>query len=442
MSDVKIPKRITTALLNSLGSGVTPRIGLEYIAVGRKNEIETLLNDLANIKEGGSVFRLIVGRYGSGKSFLLQIIRNYAMERGYVVADADLSPERKLCGNKGQGLATYRELIQNMSTKVRPDGGALSSVLEKWIAQIQMDVMKELNLAASDPAFAAQVELRIYQVINSMEAMVHGFDFAKVLTAYWEGCKTGSLEKKNSALKWFRGEYSTKTEAMSELGVRIIIDDSTWFDYIKLMSLFVRRIGYNGFIVLLDEGVNLYKISNTIARNNNYEKLLTIFNDTMQGRSSGLGIYLCGTPQFVEDTRRGLFSYEALKSRLAASRFLKDGLRDMQSPVIYLDRISNEEIYVLLLKVLDIHQQHYGYTSTVTEDNLISFMKAATKRIGADELLTPREIVRDFIGILNILQQRSDITFADLLGGDLFKTSGRSGELEDDFDDDSAEFTL
>jgi hypothetical protein len=206
-----------------------------------------------------------------------------------------------------------------------------------------MEVMQQ-GINASDPAFNAQVEMRIYQVVNSMDSMVHGFDFAKVLSAYWEGCKTGVQEKKNSALKWFRGEYSTKTEAMNELGVRIIIDDSTWFDYIKLMSAFVRGIGYNGFVVLLDEGVNLYKISNTIARNNNYEKLLTIFNDTMQGRSTGLGIYLCGTPQFVEDKRRGLFSYEALKSRLAATRFVKNGLRDMQGPIIYLDRISNEEI--------------------------------------------------------------------------------------------------
>jgi hypothetical protein len=443
LSDIVIPKRITTALMNSLGSGVTPRIGLEYIAVGRKNEIETLLNDLVNIKEGGSVFRLIVGRYGSGKSFLLQIIRNYAMERGYVVTDADLSPERKLCGNKGQGLATYRELVQNMSTKVRPDGGALSSVLEKWIAQIQMEVMKEQNITASDPAFNAQVELRILEVVNGMDSMVHGFDFAKVLTAYWEGCKTGNQEKKNSALKWFRGEFSTKTEAMSELGVRIIIDDNTWFDYIKLMSAFVRGIGYNGFIVLLDEGVNLYKISNTIARNNNYEKLLTIFNDTMQGRSSGLGIYLCGTPQFVEDNRRGLFSYEALKTRLATTRFVKDGLRDMQSPLIYLDRITNEEIYVLLLKVLDIHQQHYGYTSTVTEENLVTFMQAATRRIGADELLTPREIIRDFIGILNILKQQSGMSFEDLLSGELFKTKAvNDDDIFEDDSDDSAVFTL
>jgi len=442
MSEVTIPKRVSTALINSIGSGVTPRIGLEYIAVGRKNEIETLLNDLTNIKEGGSIFRLIVGRYGSGKSFLLQIIRNYAMERNYIVTDADLSPERKLCGNKGQGLATYRELIQNLSTKVRPDGGALSSILEKWISQVQMEVMKEQNITASDPSFSSQVEIRILQIINSMDSMVHGFDFAKVMTTYWNGCKTGNQDIKSYALKWFRGEYTTKTEANTELGVRIIIDDNTWFDYIKLMSAFVKQIGYSGFIMLVDEGVNLYKISNSIARNNNYEKLLTIFNDTMQGRSNGLGIYLCGTPQFVEDNRRGLFSYEALKTRLATTRFVKEGLRDMQSPIIHLDRISNEEIYVLLLKVLDIHEQHYNYKSTVTEDNLIAFMQTVSKRVGADELLTPREIIRDFIGILNIIKQQSNISFENMLTGDIFKTNPINENEIDNDDDDSAVFVL
>lgn len=442
LSEITIPKRVSTALINSLGSGVTPRIGLEYLAVGRKNEIETLLNDLANIAEGGSVCRLIVGRYGSGKSFLLQIIRNYAMDRNYVVTDGDLSPERKLCGNKGQGLATYQLLMQNMSTRVRPDGGALSSILEKWVAQVQMSVMNELNLTASDPAFSVQVERRILQIINDMDSMVHGFDFAKVLTTYWNAFKTGNQEQKVNALKWLRGEYTTKTEANNELGVRTIIDDNNWFDYIKLMSVFVRQIGYSGFLMLLDEGVNLFKISNTIARNNNYEKLLTIFNDTMQGKSSGLGIYLCGTPQFVEDNRRGLFSYEALKTRLASTRFIKEGIRDMQSPLIYLDRITNEEIYVLLLKVLNIHEQHYAYKSTVTEENLIAFMQTVSRRIGADELLTPREIIRDFIGILNVIRQQKDIRFENMLTGDIFRTNPKSNTDEDSEDDDSAEFIL
>ncbi|MDD4124158.1 MAG: ATP-binding protein, partial [Eubacteriales bacterium] len=344
------------------------------------------------------------------------------------------------------GLATYRLLMQNMSTRVRPDGGALSAVLEKWVSQIQLSVMNEAGLTSSDPAFPALVEAKILKVINGMDAMVHGFDFAKVMTSYWEGTKSGNQGLKASALKWFRGEYTTKTEAYSELGVRIIIDDETWFDYIKLMSAFVKQIGYSGFIMLVDEGVNLYKISNSINRNNNYEKLLAMFNDTMQGRSAGLGIYMCGTPQFVEDNRRGLFSYEALKSRIASTRFVKNGIRDMQSPLIYLDRITDEEIYVLLLKVLDVHEKHYGYKSAVTEDDLIEFMRAVSRRVGADELLTPREIIRDFIGILNVTKQNPDISFTAMITGntDLFKTN-KSGYTDDDTDDsdgDSAEFTL
>jgi hypothetical protein len=443
LNQLNIPKRVSTALLNSLGSGVTPRIGLEYIAVGRKNEIETLLNDLANVSEGGSVFRLVVGRYGSGKSFLLQIIRNYAMERNYVVADVDLSPERKLYGGKGQGLATYRQLMQNMSTKVRPDGGALSAILERWISQIQLSVVGETGLSPSDPSINSHVESKILKVINGMDNLVHGFDFAKVLTTYWEGVKSGEGNLKTSALKWFRGEYSTKTEAFSELGVRIIIDDDTWFDYIKLMASFVVQIGYAGFIMLIDEGVNLYKISNTINRNNNYEKLLTMFNDTMQGKSSNLGIYLCGTPQFVEDNRRGLFSYEALKSRIENTRFVKEGLRDMQSPLIYLDRITDEEIYVLLLKVKNLHEIHYGYTSNVTDEDLVEFMRVILRRIGADTLITPREIIRDFIGILNIVKQNPEITFKSLISKDseLFRTNKKDSD-DEDTEDDFSEFAL
>ncbi len=440
MSTLKIPKRVSTALLNSLSAGVTPRIGLEYMAVGRKREIETLLEDLANIREGGSVFRIIVGRYGSGKSFLLQIIRNYAMDRDYVVTDADLSPERKLTGNRGSGLATYRELLQNMATKVRPDGGALNAILERWISTVQMQLMKDEGLSMNDPRLAELMELSIMQAIHRMDDRVHGYDFARVLSAFWQGHRTGCDEMKNAALKWLRGEYQTKTEANTELGVRVIIDDDTWFDYIKLMSDFVKQLGYAGLIMLLDEGVNLYKISNTQSRNNNYEKLLNMFNDTMQGKVQGLGVYLCGTPQFVEDNRRGLFSYEALRTRLAGSRFAKE-LKDMQGPLIYLDKLTYEELFVLLHKILEIHVLHYSWDGGVSEDDLLFFLQQAVNRIGADEWLTPREIVRDFISVLNLVRQNPDLTFKKLVTGDLFKTTPPA-ENNSTEDNDAAEFDL
>lgn len=440
MNTLKIPKRVSTALLNSLSAGVTPRIGLEYMAVGRKREIETLLEDLANIREGGSIFRIIVGRYGSGKSFLLQIIRNYAMDRDYVVTDADLSPERKLTGNRGSGLATYRELLQNMATKVRPDGGALNAILERWISAVQMQLMKDEGLSMNDPRLAERMELSIMQAIHRMDDRVHGYDFARVLSAFWQGHRTGCDDMKNAALKWLRGEYQTKTEANAELGVRVIIDDDTWFDYIKLLSDFVKQLGYAGMIMLLDEGVNLYKISNTQSRNNNYEKLLNMFNDTMQGKVQGLGVYLCGTPQFVEDNRRGLFSYEALRTRLASSRFAKD-LKDMQGPLIYLDKLTYEELFVLLHKILEIHVLHYSWECGVSEDDLLFFLQQAVNRIGADEWLTPREIVRDFISVLNLVRQNPELTFKKLITGDLFKTTP-PGEEADTGDNDAAEFEL
>ncbi|HBQ64189.1 MAG TPA: biotin carboxylase [Clostridiales bacterium] len=467
MSDLKIPRRVSSALLNSISAGVTPRIGLEYMAVGRREEIGTLLDDLANVAEGGSVFRFIVGRYGSGKSFLLQIIRNYAMDRNYAVADADLSPERKLTGGSGHGLNTYRELIRNLSTRVRPDGGALPALLEKWISGIQVHVLKELSdeksaagkageardtgeaagEAASSSAQAEvdlRMEARILREIHQMDTLVHGFDFAKVLTAYWRGWKSGSDELRSAALKWLRGEYTTRSEAHAELGVRSIIGNDTWFDDLRLISAFARTAGCTGFLVLLDEGVNLYKISNSQSRNNNYEKLLNMFNDAMQGKMQGIGIYMGGTPQFVEDPRRGLFSYEALRTRLVGTRYVREGFRDLQSPLLTLDKLSHEELFVLLKKVLEIHCAHHQSQTRVTDHDLMEFLQLALSRLGAEELLTPREVLRDFVGILNVLLKEPDISFQGLLTGNLFHVSsaGEESRSGNDGDGEAVEFTL
>ena len=444
MDGIKIPKRISTALLNSITSGVTPRLGIEHIAVGRKREIETLLGDLENIGQVGSVFRFVVGRYGSGKSFLLQIIRTYAIERGYIVADADLSPERKLTGGNGSGLATYRELLGNMSSKVRPDGGALPALLDKWIDSIRIGLVAEGIPEAEIPA---KMEQRILLDIASAEELVHGYDFAKVLQCYWRGFNLGDDELKNAAMKWLRGEYATKADANAELGVRAIITDDTWFDYMKLISAFVLTVGHKGFVMLLDEGVNLYKISNTISRNNNYEKLLNMFNDAMQGKVRGLGCYMCGTPQFVEDMRRGLFSYEALRTRLAGSRFLKDGMVDMQGPLMYLEKLTHEELFVLLGRVSELHRVHYGYGETVSENELLAFMQIVANRLGADELLTPREVLRDFVSILNFMHQNPGRSFASMIGGEelLKRVQINSAETNDDESDETDEavaFTL
>lgn len=431
MNQTKIPKRISSALVNSLSAGVVPRIGLEYIAVGRKLEIESVLRELGNVAEGGAAFKLITGRYGSGKSFLIQILRNYAMDRDFVVADADLSPERRLVGTKGQGLGTYRELMTHLSTRTRPDGGALEAVLQKWFASLQQQAMAELGLRPDDEKLPVEVERRIFEVTGNMEHMVHGFDFARVLAAYWNGYKMSDDELKQNALRWLRGEFPTKTEARKTLGVGVIIDDDNWYDYMKLWAEFMSKIGYKGLLLFIDEGVNLYKITNTVSRQSNYEKLLTIFNDTMQGKAQHLGIFLGGTPQFVEDQRRGLFSYDALRSRLVAGRFGEGaGMLHYAGPILRLEMLSHAEILVLLEKLRDLHASHYGYEASLDQGQLTRFMESELGRMGADALLTTREVVRDFMDLLNTLHQYPDRGFDELLPDVLGRASQGSGTFD------------
>lgn len=410
-----INRRESGALINSLTAGVVPRIGLRHIAVGRQNEVNAFLHDLSTIEDGGSSFRLVSGQYGSGKSFLLQMIRNNAMERGFVVADADLSPERRLTGTKGQGLATYRELMQHLSTLTRPEGGALESILQKWISSLQAAVAKENGYRPGDPQIIQAVSERIGDILAELSEMSYGFAFGAVIDSYWRGMKTGNDLLKQSALRWLRGEFATKTEAKQCLPVDCIIDDQSWYEFLKLFALFVKKADYIGLLVFMDEGVNLYKISHKQARDSNYEKILTIFNDTMQGKAQYIGVFLSGTPQFIYDERRGLFNYEALRSRLADNRFGAQGFVDYSSPVIKLNQLTPEEIFLLMERLCELHEAHYSYQCALSTEDLTAFLNTVVSRLGADQLLTPREITRDFLGLLNILHQNPDVTFDALV---------------------------
>lgn len=437
----RVPKRIAQTVLNSLKGGVVPRIGLPYITVGRKAEIEALLHDVDVIQEGGASFRFIVGRYGSGKSFLLQTIRNYVMDKNFVVVDGDLSPERRLQGSKGQGLATYRELIQNLSTKTRPEGGALTLILDRWINSVQMQVSQETGLNNDDPKFEQAVDQKIDGVISSLNELVHGFDFAKLLNMYYHAYMSGDDETKAKVVKWFRGEYSHKTEAKKELGVDIIISDSDWYEYLKLFATFFRQAGYAGLMIMIDELVNIYKIPNAISRQYNYEKILTMYNDTLQGKARYLGIIMCGTPQAVKDRRRGVYSYEALRSRLASGKFAQEGARDMYAPVIKLEPLTAEEMLVLTEKLADMHANLYGYERTITDDDLAQFIKIEYARVGADTNITPREIIRDFIELLDIVWQNPDRKITDLLNSDQFSYT-KSEAVSDNAEKDYTEFKI
>ena len=436
-----IPKRIAQTVINSLKGGVVPRIGLPYIAVGRKSEIEALLHDVDIIAEGGASFRFIVGRYGSGKSFLIQTIRNYVMDKGFIVADADLSPERRLQGTHGQGLATYRELIGNLSTKTKPEGGALTLVLDRWINTVQSETMQESGLSPDDPALVAAVDKKIYAVTSAVSELVHGFEFARLLSLYYRAYSEGNDETKMKVIRWFRAEYATKREAKEELGVNIIITDDDWYDYLKLFALFFRLAGYAGMMIMIDELVNIYKISNSITRQYNYEKMLTMYNDTLQGKARYLGIIMGATPQAVDDKRRGVYSYEALRSRLAEGKFSKEGARDLLAPVIRLEPLTAEEMLVLCEKLADMHAGLYGYERKISVDDLTAFIKLEYGRIGADQNITPREVIRDFIELMDLMYQHPKMNMAALLQSEDF-TYTKSEAVSDEAEDNFAEFTI
>ena len=415
----KVPKRIAQTVIGSLKGGVVPRIGLPYITVGRKSEVEALL----------------------GKSFLIQTIRNYVMDRGFIVADADLSPERRLQGTKGQGIATYRELIGNLSTKTKPEGGALTLVLDRWINNVQMEAAQETGLMPGDPALTKAVDQKIYAVTSAVSELVHGFEFARLLSVYYHAYVEGDDARKMKVVRWFRGEYALKREAKEELGVNIIITDDDWYDYLKLFATFFRLAGYTGLMIMIDELVNIYKIPNSITRQYNYEKMLTMYNDTLQGKARYLGIIMGATPQALEDKRRGIYSYEALRSRLAEGKFSRPGARDLLAPVIRLEPLTAEEMLVLCEKLADIHADLYGYPRTLTTQDIIPFIKLEYGRIGADQNITPREVIRDFIELLDILYQNPDMGIEELMQSEDF-TFAKSEAVSDKTAKNYAEFEI
>ncbi|WP_417571164.1 ATP-binding protein [Parolsenella catena] len=431
----RVPKRIAAVLINSLKGGVVPRIGLPYVTVGRKTEIAALLHDLDLIADGGASFRFLVGRYGAGKSFLLQTIRTHAMGKGFVVADADLSPERRLQGTAGQGLATYRELIRNLSTKTRPEGGALQLVLDRWVA----------NMRGGATTGEVDDSQALAQAMAPLEEMVHGFDFARVMRAYHDAAINGDDERRSAVLRWLRGEYRTKTEARQELGINVCITDDNWYDYLKLFAQFLKGAGYEGMLVLIDELVNLYKIPNSITRQYNYEKILTMYNDTLQGKAHYIGFIMGGTPQSIEDRRRGVYSYEALRSRLTEGRFAREGLADMLAPVIHLNPLTYEELLVLIEKLADIHAGYFGYGRSLGTEQLVKFLQIEFGRVGAETHLTPREVIRDFIELLDIMYQNPETDMEALLTSSEFalvSSGGSSGEVDKPGNRNFAEFKI
>lgn len=413
-----VPRRILSSLLSSVSAGVVPRVGAPYIAIGRQDEIAAILSDLEQVSEGGAGMRFLIGRYGSGKSFLMQLVRGYALERDFITADIDLTPERRLYGSHGTGVAVYRGLTKNMASKSSPDGAAISKMIARWVTDIRARISTDVSDDMGEDLYA-RLNDALYNEIKDIEYLVGGFDFARVISEYYKAYVNDDRDKMSACLRFLRGEFSNKTEARGALGfpVSSIIDDENWYDYLKLWAVLVRKMGYRGLVVFIDECVNLYKISNRISRENNYEKILSMFNDTLQGGAEGLEIILGGTPQFLEDQRRGLFSYEALRSRLCDSRFALSGFKNLIGPVIRLKRLSDEELFALIVRITNLYSQYYSWTPRISEEEQVKFLNICLEKTGADIMITPREMLRDYMTVLNILMQNENACFDDIVGG-------------------------
>ena len=402
----RIRPRDRDAILQSLAAGVVPRRGLQHVQVGRAREVTALLGDLERVTDGGSAIRFIIGEYGSGKSFFLHLIRTAALEKQMVTMHADLTPDRRIFSTGGQARSLYAELARNLSTRTNPDGGALQSVVERFIGEAQ-------QAARSN---GLETEDMIRDHLTSLPELVGGYAFADVVAAYWRGHDQGDANLKASAVRWLRGEYSTKTDARRDLGVREIIDDGNVYDMLKLLARFVRLAGYGGLIVAFDEMVNLYKLANTRARNSNYEQILRILNDCLQGSVEHLGFLMAGTPEFLTDTRRGLYSYEALQSRLSENRFASADVRDFSGPVMRLANLSAEELYVVLTKLRNVHAGGEEQAHALPDDALSAFMEHCSRRIGEAYFQTPRSTIRAFVQLLMVLEQNPGTSWMQLIG--------------------------
>jgi hypothetical protein len=394
------------AIIQSLKSGVTPKIGIQHIQVGRSNEVKALYKDIERIAQGGAAFRLIIGDYGSGKTFFLSVVRSIALEKKLVTVNADLSPDRRVHASSGQARNLYSELMRNLATRNKPDGNALASVVERFVTQARKEA-DEKNTSVSTV---------IHQKLASLSELVGGYDFAKVIDAYWNGHEQDNEELKSNAIRWLRAEYTTKTDARRDLDVRTIISDNSFYDALKLMSLFVRQAGYEGLLVNLDEMVNLYKLSNTQARTSNYEQILRILNDCLQGSAEYLGFLLGGTPEFLLDPRRGLYSYEALQSRLAENSFAqRAGVIDYSSPALHLASLTPEELYILLKNLRHVFAEGDTSKYLVPDDALKSFLNHCSQTIGDAYFRTPRNTIKAFLDMLAVLEQNPAMQWSQLV---------------------------
>lgn len=418
----KIRPRERDTIIQALAAGVVPRVGLACIQVGRAPEIAALVRDVDRVVGGGASVRFVIGEYGAGKTFFGNLVRLIALERKCVTVHADLSPDRRIHATGGQARGLYTEAVKNLSTRTKPDGNALANVVERFVT----DAVKEA--AAGGTAIEKMIDSKLAPI----QDFVGGYDFTVVLKAYWRGSEQNDEALKASAIRWLRGEFSTKTEARQALGVRTIIDDENIYDALKTLSGFVRIAGYAGLMVMFDEMVNIYNLQNSQARKQNFEEILRIVNDALQGNTSGIGFVMCGTPEFLLDTRRGLYSYEALQSRLAENTFAKGGLVDFSGPIVRLQNLTPEDLLVLLANIRAVFASGDSKKYLVPDEALTAFMDHCNKRVGEAYFRTPRTTVKAFVQLLAVLEQNPGTKWQDVLGGiEVASDTGNVDQTED-----------
>lgn len=413
-----IKPKEATSVINSLIGGVVPKIGVQHITVGRSEEINAVVAALEDVKNGHSMVKFWIGDFGSGKSFMLHLLNTVALKQKFVVANADFTPDNRLYSNDGKGLALYAAIMDNVAIQTKPEGGALPTLLEKWIEQIITKTATENTISLTAIRHAQYLPLiqnNMMKTINEMTD-VGGFDFGMVVMKYYEGYIKDNEQLRRNALKWLKGEYRTKTEAKQDLGVREIIHDLNYYDMLKNFCKLFVSMGYSGFMINLDEAINLYKISTSVMREKNYEKILAIYNDCFQGKVANLFINFAGTKEVLENERRGFFSYNALKSRLQTNKFETAEIRDFAQPVIRLMPLNHNEIFVLLKKLKAIFDYNYKTEIAIADNEIHKFMEELFNKPGASEFLTPREVIRDFLNILNIIRQNPSIDKNKLFG--------------------------
>lgn len=428
-------------IIKALEAGVVPRRGIQHLLVGRHKEVEEVILILDNIKQGESDIRFWVGDFGSGKSFMMRTIESLAVQKNFAVSTIDLTPTRRFYASDGKAQSLYNEIVDNIIIQTSQDGNAIKTIIEEWINSIITSVSERDKIPASQLLVKENkgiIEKEILNITSSFKSVGLSYELGQAISKYYEGLMEDNQVLKLKALRWIRGDISTKTESKNELGIKRIINDDNWYEAIKNLAELFSDIGYSGFVINFDEAVNLYKLPMSQTRERNYEKILNIFNECKSNTARGLFVNFGATRKTIFDERRGMSSYGALKGRLGNESSLDSKLINTNKTVLPLKPLTTEEIYTLLENLKNIYNIHYRLDIDMTMENIKLYMEEQLNRPGALEFLTPRAVIKDFLEILDMIRQNPDVETETIIyekfGKELIPVSKDLSNTEDDIE--------